>query len=84
MKASFVDLRRKSAEIIKALQRKESVTVLYRGVPTAIMRPIENGNGSAGSSAREHASFGMWADHQDLEDVAAHVRQLRRGRFDAV
>lgn len=83
MKASFVDLRRKSAAIIKALQRQEAVTVLYRGTPTAVMKPIDERAEAAGS-ARQHAAFGMWADRDDLADVAAHVRRLRRGRFDAL
>ena len=40
MEASFVDLRKKSKEIINAINRKEKVTVLYRGKPAAIMNPI--------------------------------------------
>jgi hypothetical protein len=40
MEASFVDLRKKSKEIINAINRKEKVTVLYRGKPAAIMSPI--------------------------------------------
>ena len=39
MKASFVDLRKKSGEIIRALHRNEQVTVLYRGKPAAVMQP---------------------------------------------
>jgi len=84
MKASFVDLRRKSAAVIRALQRKEAVTVFYRGVPTAVMHPIGRQTGTDMSRAKDHAAFGMWADRDDLKDVAASVRQLRRGRFDAV
>ena len=37
MQVSFVDLSKKSAEIIKALSQKECVTVLYRGKPAAII-----------------------------------------------
>ena len=36
MEASFVDLRNKSAEVIRALSRNERVTVLYRGKPAAV------------------------------------------------
>lgn len=84
MKASFVDLRRKSAAIIRALQRKEPVTVLYRGIPTAIMQPITQQPAEAMGSVRNHAAFGIWADRDDLEDVARHVRRIRRGRYDAL
>lgn len=84
MKASFVDLRRKSAAIIRALQRKESVTVLYRGVPAAIMQPIDQPPDAPIDSVKKHAAFGMWADRDDIEDVASHVRRIRRGRYDAL
>jgi hypothetical protein len=84
MKASFVDLRKKSGEIIRALNRNEQVTVLYRGKPAAIMQPIGDESEQANGSAKDHPAFGLWADHQDMEDVADHVRQLRKGRFDAL
>lgn len=84
MKASFVDLRRKSAAIIRALQRKEPVTVLYRGVPTAIMQPLDRPPADASGSVQNHAAFGMWADRDDIEDVASYVRRLRRSRYHAL
>lgn len=83
MKASFVDLRRKSAAIIRALQRKEPVTVLYRGVPAAVMQPIDQPAAKPIGSVKNHAAFGMWADRDETEDVASHVRRIRRGRYDA-
>jgi len=82
MKASFVDLRKKSSEIIKALGRNERITVLYRGKPAAIMQSIDEQRDASVGSAREHTAFGLWADRDDMNDAAAHVRQLRRGRFD--
>lgn len=84
MKASFVDLRRKSAAIIRALQRNEPVTVLYRGVPAAIMQPIDQLPDEPIGSVKNHAAFGIWADRDDIEDVASHVRRIRRGRYDAL
>ena len=84
MKASFVDLRKKSAEIIRALKRNERVTVLYRGKPAAVMQPIGDGGDQPVAKAKDHAAFGLWADREDLTDVAAHVRTLRKGRFDAL
>ena len=84
MKASFVDLRKKSSEIIRALNRNERVTVIYRGKPTAIMQPIGSASEQALSSAQDHPAFRLWADREDMQDVAAHVRQLRKGRFDAL
>jgi len=84
MKASFVDLRKKSSEVISALHRNEPVTVLYRGKPAAIMQPIGASGDETASKAADHPAFGLWADRDDSADVAAHVRDLRKGRFDDI
>ncbi len=81
MKATFVDLRKKSGQIITALKRKERITLLYRGKPAAIMHPLEDVTEVGASRASAHRAFGLWADRNDLRDVAGYVRQLRRGRF---
>lgn len=83
MKATFVDLRTKSSEIIQALERNETVTILYRGRPKAVMQPIAEMS-EAGGLAKDHAAFGLWKDRDDLNDVPGAVRALRRGRFDAL
>lgn len=82
MEASFVDLRKKSAEIIKALKRKERVTVLYRGKPAAVMQPIGQDGSNPMTSAAEHEAFGLWADRQDSANVADELRAIRRRRYD--
>jgi len=84
MKASFVDLRKKSGEILRALERNERVTVLYRGRPKAVMQPVAAEGKGPLARAREHPAFGLWADRDDLKDVAAHVRRLRGGRFNGL
>ncbi len=84
MKASFVDLRKRSSEVIRALQRKERVTVLYRGKPAAVMHPVPDHGSGQLPSAADHEAFGMWADRQDMQNVDAHVRRLRRGRMDGL
>lgn len=84
MKASFVDLRKKSSEVIRALHRNEQVTVLYRGKPAAIMQPIGGQVDKPVVKAADHPAFGLWADRDDMADVTAHVRELRKGRFDDI
>lgn len=84
MKASFVDLRKKSRDILRALERNERVTLFYRGRAKAVIRPIAAEGKQPGAKAKEHPAFGLWADRDDLKDVAAHVRNLRKGRFHAV
>jgi antitoxin (DNA-binding transcriptional repressor) of toxin-antitoxin stability system len=84
MEASFVDLRKKSSEVIRALHRNEPVTVLYRGRPAAVMQPITAQAGKPEIKAADHPAFGLWADRDDMTDVAAHVRDLRKGRFNDI
>jgi antitoxin (DNA-binding transcriptional repressor) of toxin-antitoxin stability system len=81
MKATFVDLRTKSAEIIKAIDRNETVTVYYRGRPKATIQPIADPEGKKKKRLQDHPFFGMNADREDMKDVAAYVRKLRRGRY---
>ena len=84
MKASFVDLRKKSAQIIRALDRNEKITVYYRGRPKAVMLPISTEVEKPAIKAEDHPAFGMWADRDDMKDVAGYVRRLRKGRYDAL
>lgn len=80
MKASFVDLRRKSREILKALKRNEAVTVLYRGKAKAILRPLPERTNQP--KVEDQPAFGMWRDRKDIASVQDYVRRLRRGRID--
>jgi len=82
MQVSFVDLSKKSAEIIKALSRKERVTVLYRGKPAAIMEPIDGRVTGEPQPASLHQAFGIWADQAVTSGVEEQVRDLRRRRYD--
>ena len=83
MKASVLDLRRRMKEILRALDRKEPVTILYRGKEKAVLYPSESRGGRAGSVA-EHAAFGMWKDRDDMRDVKEVVRNFRKGRSRAL
>ena len=80
MKASFLDLRKKTAEIIRALERNERVTVFYRGRARAVMEPLPQQECGSNASAIDHASFGVWRDRADLDDMAATLREMRKGR----
>ena len=83
MEASFVDLRKKSKEIINAINRKEKVTVLYRGKPAAIMNPINTTSETRQLSAAKHKAFGMWAANKvDEISPTDQVALLRRKRYD--
>ena len=79
MTATIVDLRYKMKDVLKAIERGEVVTVLYRGKPKARILPISREKKPSG--LRTHEAFGLWKDREDLRDVAGHVRKLRQGRF---
>jgi len=82
MKASILDLRRRMADVLRALDRNEPVKILYRGRERAILIPAGM-TGHENNSVKEHPAFGIWKDYDQLEDVSAHVRKLRKGRFHA-
>ena len=81
MQATAVDLRRRTREIFEALDRGEEVTLLYRGEKKGTIVPAPNRRRKQRPMS-EHPAVGMWKDREDMRDVNAYVRRLRRGRFD--
>lgn len=78
MDATIVDLRYKSAEVLAALDRREQVTILYRGKPKATIIPLDDAAEPA--KVREHEFFGMLREEQ--EPVESVMARLRGGRHD--
>jgi len=78
MKASIVDLRYRMKDVLKAIDRGEPVTVLYRGKEKAKIVPIKSEKPK--TKLEDHPFFGMWADREDMKDPAAWVRKLRSKR----
>jgi len=79
MKATMVDLRYRTKEILRAVERGETVTLLYRGREKARVVPVAS-KGPRGS-IQAHEAFGLWKSRKDLRDVQGYLRGLRRGRF---
>ncbi len=77
MKASIVDLRRRMADVLRALDRGEEVKILHRGKERALMIPIR---GAKARAASEHPAFGMWKHRKDMKNPTSFVRALRRAR----
>ena len=77
MKASVVDLRYKTKDILKALDRMEDVEISYRGKPKGILKPATHR--ATGRSIQDHPFFGS------APEVAATVEEemtaLRSGRY---
>lgn len=80
MKASIVDLRYRMKDVLRAIDRGEEVTVLYRGKEKARLVPIVDK--SKKRKLTDHPAFGMWKDREDMADVNAYVRNMRKPRFD--
>ena len=72
MKASVVDMRYKMKEVLSALDRNESVEILYHGRVKGIIRPVVM---KGGKSVKEHRFFGMYAKTE--ETVEASMERLR-------
>ncbi|HSB52623.1 MAG TPA: hypothetical protein VLD40_08185 [Dissulfurispiraceae bacterium] len=79
MQASIVDLRYKMKEVLLALERRETVTILYHGKVRGRIVPPDR---DAESRVTAHPFFGMRAD--DSRPVEEVVEELRGGRFRAL
>ncbi len=77
MKASIVDLRYKSKEILEALEQNETVTILDDGNVKGVITPP--GQASC-RKIEEHPFFGMNA--QSGETVREELSRLRNLRHD--
>ena len=76
MNASIVDLRYKTKQILEALDRRETVSILYHGKVKGRLVPAE----SAGSKKVQDSDFfGMQA--KDRTPVPKVMQTLRGGRY---
>lgn len=78
MEATVVDLRYHMNDVLKALERNESVSVLYRGKVKGVIRPAAR---ASGSRLCDHAFFGSRASEEPVENA---VERLRGGRYRAL
>ena len=76
MKASVVDMRYKMKEVLNALDRNESVEILYHGKIKGILKPVIT---KGGKSVNEHPFFGMHATME--ETVETSMEKLRGQRY---
>ena len=77
MKASIVDLRYKTNDILKALDRNESITVLYHGKIKGIIKPARE---KSTCKVKEHPFFAMYKDSD--QSVLDELENLRKPRYD--
>lgn len=83
MNASIVDLRYHMKDVLRAIDRGETVTILYRGKEKAKLMPISPTAARPNPRAPKTADqplFGLWRDRDDLADPVTFVRRLRQPR----
>ncbi len=78
MEATVVDLRYRMNDVLKALERNESVSVLCRGKLKGIIRPAVN---TTSRKVREHVFFGSRTSDEPMEKT---MRRLRERRYHAL
>ena len=78
MKATTLDLRYRTKDVLKAVERGVTVTVLYRGKAKAQIVPLSS---PKATGLLTGDAFGLWKDRKDMSDVPAYVMKLRRPRF---
>jgi hypothetical protein len=79
MKANIVDLRYKMKDVLKALNRKERVEIMYRGKAKGIIMPVHE---TPKKSVTEHPFFGLLANEKT--PVIRIMEDLRGGRYRAL
>lgn len=76
--ATAKELRLEAKRLLDAVARGEEVLITYRGRARARLVPLSSER-SAPTTHRK-ALFGLWRGREELEDVQAHVDELRRSR----
>ena len=79
MNASIVDLRYKTKQILEALDRRETVSVLYHGKVKGRLVPVTSVDRKR---VQDSAFFGMRA--KDCTPVPEVMQTLRGGRYRAL
>ena len=74
MRATIVDLRYKMNQVLKALERNETVSVLYRGKLKGVLSPATT---TKNVKVTEHSFFGCRKDAQSVETVMEQLREAR-------
>jgi antitoxin (DNA-binding transcriptional repressor) of toxin-antitoxin stability system len=77
MKASVMDLRYRTKEILRALDAKEEIILTHRGNEKGKITPIGTKSPHPGSLAN-HRAIGMWADA--VEPVPELIDRIRKPR----
>lgn len=74
MNASIIDLRYKTSTILKALERRENVNILYHGKVKGMIIPVQKKT----IKVSDHPFFGIAkSDKKSVKEVISHLREGR-------
>ena len=79
MQATILDLRYKMKDILKALDKREKVRILYHGKEKGTIIPAQN---KLHKKICKHPFFGMRV--KESVSVNRIMDELRKGRYDVV
>ena len=82
MQLSSKDLRFHTKSALDAVKRGEQIEITFHGKVVAVMvAPEVIENSPKKISVEDVTGVGMWADREDMADVDAYVRELRKPRY---
>jgi prevent-host-death family protein len=73
----LLNLRRNPGRILKAIEKRQEVTLTKRGKPLARIVPLKE---ESDVKVNSQPAFGMWRDVEE-QSVDKQVRELRKGRY---
>jgi antitoxin (DNA-binding transcriptional repressor) of toxin-antitoxin stability system len=79
MEASIIDLRYKMKDVLEALERRETVKILYHGKVKGTIVPA---SGSKQARMADHPFFGMRMGEN--KSVPELIDRLRKDRYNAL
>jgi prevent-host-death family protein len=78
MEISTKELRIQPGKIIDQVVNGQEITVTFRGKALAKIVPLKQT--SSTTEKDDSTMFGLWKDHNDIDDIDAYVRNIRKGR----
>ena len=80
MRATSKDMRYHLSSVMKAVERGETVFITHRGkIKARIIKETEK-TVDQSRLGESNPFIGMWKDRDDMKDVNAWVRDIRKGR----
>ena len=77
VKATAREMRYHLKSVMEAVERGEEVYITNRG---KIKARIVRARTTKRATEQENPFVGMWRDREDMKNVAAYVRRIRKGR----